>query len=121
MTDVVTDTEARMILFNIVFTIKEGENGMDVWTTYQLSTGLASADSPKTLGTLSACHSIVSFFKTTTKLVSKQQNGTAVNPIIDMATRWLSTYSMVKGLIRLKAYSSVQAEEGDLDTDMNED
>jgi hypothetical protein len=38
-----------------------------------------------------------------------------------MATRWLSTYSMVKGLIRLKAYSSVQAEEGDLDTDMNED
>jgi hypothetical protein len=34
VTDVVTDTEATMILFNIVFTVKKGQNGMDMWTSY---------------------------------------------------------------------------------------
>jgi hypothetical protein len=35
------------------------------------------------------------------KLVSKQQEGGTVKPTLDLATRWLSTYSMVKRLIRL--------------------
>jgi hypothetical protein len=50
------------------------------------------------MGAMSACHSVVQFFNSSSqamgKLLSKQQIGRAVKPIQDVATRWWSTYSM---------------------------
>ena len=40
----------------------------------------------------------------TTKLLVKQVQGRAVNPIQDVTTRWWSTYAMCDQLLGLKMY-----------------
>ena len=110
MTCVVTDTEATMVAAGRLFVEHaENQNSKTKWHgcidhLLELVTGLAFSDSPETLGTMSACRSIINFFNSSTqamsKLLSKQVAGRAVKPIQDVVTRWWSTYSMVDRLLR---------------------
>jgi hypothetical protein len=110
----------------------EGQNGRTKWHgcvnhLLELITGIAFTDAPKTIGTISACHSIVNFYYSSTqamsKLPSKQVQGRAVKPIQDVVTRWWSTYSiqMVEWLLRLKMFLAILQEEGDFTGNFSED
>jgi hypothetical protein len=131
MTCVVTDTEATMVAAGRKFVEhSKAWSGRTKWHgcvdhLLELVTGIAFTDSPKTMGTMSACHSIVNFFNSSTqamsKLLSKQVQGRAVKPIQDVVTRWWSTYSMVEQLLRLKMYFAILQEEGELTGNLSED
>jgi len=131
MTCVVTDTEATMVAAGRKFVEhSEGQNGKTKWHgcvdhLLELITGIAFTDAPKTLGTMSTCHSIVNFFNSSTqamsKLLLKQVQGRAVRPIQDVVTRWWSTYSMLEWLLRLKMYLVILQEEGDFTGNLSED
>ncbi len=105
MTAVVTDTEATMVAAGRLFVEHSARaNGTTKWHgcinhLLELFTGIAFTNAPETVGAMSACRSIVSFFDSSMqamgKLLSKQQAGRAVKPIQDVTTRWWSTYSMV--------------------------
>jgi hypothetical protein len=66
-TCVVTDTEATMVAAGRKFVEhSEGQNGRIGWHgcvdhLLELITGIAFTDSPKTMGTMSACHPTVNF------------------------------------------------------------
>ncbi len=131
MTYVVTDTEATMVAAGRKFIERsEEQNGRTKWHgcvdhLLELITGIAFTDAPETLGTMSACRSIVNFFNSSTqamsKLLSKQVQGRAVRPIQDVVTRWWSTYSMLERLLRLKMYLVILQEEGDFTGNLSED
>jgi len=131
MTCVVTDTEATMVAAGRKFIEhSEEQNGRTKWHgcvdhLLELITGIAFTDAPETLGTMSACRSIVNFFNSSTqamsKLLSKQVQGRAVRPIQDVVTRWWSTYSMLERLLRLKMYLVILQEEGDFTGNLSED
>jgi len=108
----------------------EEQNGRTKWHgcvdhLLELITGIAFTDAPETLGTMSACCSIVNFFNSSTqamsKLLLKQVQGRAVRPIQDVVTRWWSTYSMLERLLRLKMYLVILQEEGDFTGNLSED
>jgi hypothetical protein len=109
MTAVVTDTEATMVVAGRLFVEHScNANGGTAWHgcvdhQLELVTGIAFTNDVDTLGTMSACRTLINFFNLSSqamgKLLSKQQVGRAVRPIQDVVTRWWSTYQMVERLI----------------------
>jgi hypothetical protein len=105
------------------------EGGKMKWLGYndhllQLVTKTAFSDLPQSEGTLKACRNLVNFFnyspQATSKLLSKQVEGSAVKPIQDATTMFLSTFSVFDCLLRLKLYLSLLESEGDLQCNLTD-
>jgi hypothetical protein len=121
MTCMVIDTEAMMEAASRKFVEhSEGQNGRSKWHgcidhLLKLITRIAFTDTPKTMGTMSACHSIIYFFNSSpqvmSKLLLKQVEVRAVKPIQDLVTRWWRAYSMMEWWLRLKMYLVILEEE----------
>jgi hypothetical protein len=130
MTSVVTDTEATMVAAGRLFIQHaSAQNAKTRWYgcvdhLLELVTRIAFKDTPESLSAMSACHTIVNFFNSSSqamnKLLSKQEAGRAVKPIQDVVTRWWSTYSMVDHLLRLKMYLIILGDEGVLEGNLTE-
>lgn len=126
LTCVVTDTESTMVAAGRLFKEKSvQEGGETAWHgcvdhVLELVTKLAFRDIPDSIGTLSACRSIVNYFKSSTqanlklKEKSKARLGMALSVVQDVCTRWWSTYTMCERLYRLKDVLTIMSLEGDL-------
>jgi hypothetical protein len=61
----------------------------------ELVTGIVFKDLAESEGTMTACRTLISFFKSSSqamaKLLGKHSAGRVVKPIQDVATRWWST------------------------------
>jgi hypothetical protein len=105
MTAVVTDTEESIIAAGrMMVRNAEQRGGVIKWHgcidhLLELVIGIAFKDLLESHGTMSACRTLISFFKSSSqamaKLLSKQSLGRAVKPIQDVATPWWSMWSMV--------------------------
>ncbi len=73
---------------------------------------------PQSEGTMKLCCELVNFFNSSPqavkKLHSKQVQGTELNPIQEVTTRWWSTFSMWEHLIRVRPYLSLLENEGEV-------
>jgi len=126
LTCIVTDTEATMIAVSRLFKGKSTEaEGATAWHgcidhKLELVTKLAFKDIPESLGTMTACCAIVTFFNSSTQATDKLKDktkarlGVALTVIQDVVTRWWSTYSMCERLLRLKTVLTVMHLEGNM-------
>jgi len=126
LTCIVTDTEATMIAVSRLFKGKSTEaGGATAWHgcidhKLELVTKLAFKDIPESLGTMTACRAIVTFFNSSTQATDKLKDktkarlGVALTVIQDVVTCWWSTYSMCEHLLRLKTVLTVMHLEGNM-------
>ncbi len=132
LTCVVTDTESTMVASGRLFKEKSVEaGGVTAWHgcidhMLELVTKLAFKDLPNTQGTMTTCRSMVNFFNSSSQATlklkekAKARLGVPLTVIQDVCTRWWSTYSMCKRLIRLKDVLTIMSLEGDLRVTLSE-
>jgi hypothetical protein len=126
LTCVITNTESTMIAAGCLFKEKSFELvGVTSWHgcidhKLELVTKLALKDVPESLNTMAACHSIVTFFNSSSQVTeklkekSKSRLGAALTVVQDFVTRWWSTYSMCERLLHLKNTLTVMHLDGDM-------
>jgi hypothetical protein len=126
LTCIVTDTESTMIAAGHLFKEKSFEvGGVTSWHgcidhKLELVTKLAFKDVPDSLNAMAACHSIVTFFNSSSQATeklkekSKTRLGAALTVIQDVVTHWWSTYSMCEQLLHLKNILTIMHLDGDM-------
>ena len=126
LTCIVTDTEATMIAAGRLFKENSIEGGgRTSWHgcidhKLQLVTKLAFKDTPESIGTMAACHAIVTFFNSSSQATEKLKDktkamlGVSLAFIQDVMTHWWRTSSMLERLLKLKNLLTVMHLEGDI-------
>jgi hypothetical protein len=129
ITCIVTDTEATMVKAARIFAAQAQE--LDEQLSWHgcidhllnLVTKLAFFDLNSSEGAMSAARELVGHFSSSSQaealLHSKQNPENAVKCIQDVTTRWWSTYSMCKRLLRLQPYFTLMEAEGVLKKNLN--
>jgi hypothetical protein len=129
ITCIVTDTEATMVKAARIFATQAQERDEQLsWHgcidhLLNLVTKLAFSDLNSSEGAMSAARELVGHFSSSSQaealLLSKQNPENAVKCIQDVTTRWWSTYSMCKRLLRLQPYFTLMEAEGVLKKNLN--
>jgi hypothetical protein len=132
LTCIVTDTESTMIAAGCLFKEKSVDaGGKTSWHgcidhKLELVTKLAFKDIPESIGTMAACHAIVTFFNSSSQATEKLKEktkarlGSALTVIQDVVTRWWSTFSMCERLLHLRNSLTVMHLDGDMRLSLSE-